>query len=423
MRKLLLITREFPPVLSPPALRWGHLLRHLPSLGWEATVLTARASPVDLLDPEGLVRRLPPSLTVERVVPPLGDRLLLNLLRLKLGALVHVLSRDLLIPDPGVLDAGFWAGAARRSIERVRPDVLIVTGPPFSLWSVAAAASAGSRIPLVYDYRDPWTLPFLSHARRDSTCAVLRRQERRLLRRAEAALVASPSMARAMGEMWPDGEGRIHLLTNGADFSEPRAGVEGGGGPGDCPVIFLHAGSLHGDRSLRRFLAAARESLRRSPGLRIHVRGMGRIFEAPPHLLPPRLTIELLPQRPEREVAAECARADVLLLLQPAGKAVTLPAKTFEYLAARRPILALVPPGHDTDRLLAETGGALRVDGDSEEAVTSAILELGDPERRQRISNSLDTTKCAPYDRRRLAARLAAILDGIVTARPGATLR
>ena len=59
------------------------------------------------------------------------------------------------------------------------------------------------------------------------------------------------------------------------------------------------------------------------------------------------LEVEVQGYRPHDQVIAEMARADALLLTLEdlPGSQRVIPAKLFEYLAARRPILALAPQG------------------------------------------------------------------------------
>ncbi|MGH3905980.1 MAG: glycosyltransferase [Pseudonocardiaceae bacterium] len=74
---------------------------------------------------------------------------------------------------------------ARRTLRGVAADVVVVSVPPFSL-SGAAAIALDPRVPLVLDYRDPWsarhTPPLLAK--------VTRSIERHTLRRAAAVVYA-----------------------------------------------------------------------------------------------------------------------------------------------------------------------------------------------------------------------------------------
>ena len=77
----------------------------------------------------------------------------------------------------------------------------------------------------------------------------------------------------------------------------------------------------------------------------------------------------------------ECSEADGLLLLDKGRRAIIrFPAKLYEYLRLRKPILALTDAQGDTARVLAETGGATVIDLLQEDAIHRGLpsfLESG----------------------------------------------
>ena len=87
----------------------------------------------------------------------------------------------------------------------------------------------------------------------------------------------------------------------------------------------------------------------------------------------------------------------------------------FEYLGARRPILAFGARGGALDRLLAETRGGVLVTTAAE--ARAALLHWA-RERREtgQIVWHGDPEAVARYDRRALAGRWAALLDEVTEA-------
>ena len=91
-----------------------------------------------------------------------------------------------------------------------------------------------------------------------------------------------------------------------------------------------------------------------------------------------------------------------------------LSGKVFEYLAAERPILALVPPDGAAARLLDETGASVVVAPEDVEGTVRALTDLRDRWR----AGALDGTPLSDEWRRRLSRRsrveeLAQLLEKI----------
>ena len=127
--------------------------------------------------------------------------------------------------------------------------------------------------------------------------------------------------------------------------------------------------------------------------------------------------------RPHAEALAAMRAADVLLLLVPraGGRGLSVVSgKVFEYLAAERPILALVPPEGDAATLLRETGSAWIADPDDEAAIAAAIAESVAAWEGGRLEERRLTPEWRErLDRRTRAGELAALLREAVGGPPG----
>jgi glycosyltransferase involved in cell wall biosynthesis len=172
--------------------------------------------------------------------------------------------------------------------------------------------------------------------------------------------------------------GGVVTISNGCDFDD-FAGLDYT--PGRRFRI-THTGSFFGKRDPRPFLTALDES-----GLDVQARFLGDFRSADREWAEERGLItetagdrlELIPYAP-RQAALELQRdSEALLLLIPdaggRGKGV-LSGKVFEYLAAERPVLALVPPDGAAAELIRETGAGVVAPPDDVEAIKQALAEL-----------------------------------------------
>jgi hypothetical protein len=86
--------------------------------------------------------------------------------------------------------------------------------------------------------------------------------------------------------------------------------------------------------------------------------------------------VRFLPALPYRQALQDSGEADLLLLLQGASCDHQIPAKTYEYLRLRKPILALTSTTGDTAALLNECCGATIADISEEDAIYRALPEV-----------------------------------------------
>src|SRR5439155_9020565 len=112
--------------------------------------------------------------------------------------------------------------------------------------------------------------------------------------------------------------------------------------------------------------------------------------------------VELIDHVPRRESLRLQRESDVLLLLIPEaggrGRGV-LSGKVFEYLAAERPILAVVPPDGAAAELIQETHAGVVAPPEDVDAIRAALTGLVERHR----AGTLNGTPLAPGDRDRLS--------------------
>ena len=118
-----------------------------------------------------------------------------------------------------------------------------------------------------------------------------------------------------------------------------------------------------------------------------------------------------------RETVALMRSADLLFLpmhdLPPGPRAGLVPYKTYEYLAAERPILAAVPDGDARDMLSGVSHATLCRPSDVE-ALAAAIGEAVARGRVDRVRDGIDSPVLAPYERRAAVAEIAGVLDSVL---------
>jgi glycosyltransferase involved in cell wall biosynthesis len=410
--KVLLVTRHFPPGGGGGVQRPLKFATHLPALGIETHVL---APDIPGSPPADAELELPTQAWIHRVRyvgPRAGrpaERLLAKQGLARVGTQAALLGRRLLVPDENVPWSTFALPVAIRLVRREKIDVVLTTSPPPSLHLLGAAVKRATGAAWVADLRDPLT----SHPHRrgyESQLARLKEKSvggvgRLVASQADAIVAASDAIAEEARGLEP--KGKVVTIANGCDFDD-FAGLAHH--PSDRLRI-THAGHFHGKRDPKPFLQALAEL-----GLEdLVVRFAGDFREADREYaeslgLGDRL--ELLGDVSRRRSLELQRDSEALLLLVPEsggrGRGV-LTGKIYEYLAAERPILAVVPLDGAAAQLVRETGAGVVVAPDDVEAMREALLDL---HRRWR-DGSLDYTSLSGEWRQRLArgARVEELAD------------
>lgn len=362
-KRVLLVAFHFPPLNSSSGLqRPLSLARYLPAQGWKPAVLTAHASAYESVDPRSEAA-LPADLTVVRARALDAARQL---------AVRGWYPGWFGIPDRWISWLLFAVPAGLRLIRRFRPHVIWSTYPLATAHMIGLALHRASGLPWVADFRDPMVEqvdgqwfpgdPRLRNARLWV--------EEKVARHAAAVTFCTESARQIYLERHPARRpGQVAaVIANGFD-PEPFALAEAelASGPASRvpsgQLTLVHSGTLYPgpDRDPGSFLAAlaalrARGAL--PPNLRVVLRATG--FDKVYQPLIARLQlgdiVELAPPIGYQAALVEMLAADGLLLFQGRTSNPAVPAKVYEYLRARRPILALADAAGETAGLLRRAG-------------------------------------------------------------------
>jgi glycosyltransferase involved in cell wall biosynthesis len=413
--KVLLVTMYFPPAGGGGVQRPLKFATHLPELGIETHVLAPD-------DPKWIHRDdelAPPTLAWvhrARYIGPKGRKPAEELHGTqgleRVGVYARLAGRRLLVPDENVSWNLTAVPAAIRIARREGIDAIVTTSPPSSVHLVGAAVKRATGIPWVADLRDS----VVAHPHRHAERLLVRAKEqgehavaKLISSYADTIVCVSDAIAAEMRERKP--AGRVVTIANGSDFDD-FAGLEHR--PYERFRI-THAGSFFGKRDPRPFLTALHDS-----GLDIVARFLGD-FRSTDREWAERLglgdRLELIDYAPRRRSLELQRDSEALLLLIPdaggRGKGV-LSGKVFEYLAAERPILAVVPPDGAAAALIREAGAGVVVAPDDVEGMVGALRDLHERWR----AGSLDAPPLSEEWRTRVSRRsrveeLARVLEGL----------
>jgi hypothetical protein len=375
-RRILLIAFHFPPFTGSSGIqRTLGLVRYLPAAGWDPIVLSAHRRAYENTS-EDLLAEIPSSVLVERAFALDTARDLTIF-----GRYPAILAR----PDRWV--SWYWRAvpAGLRLIQRFSPSAIWSTYPIATAHLIGAELQRRSGLPWIADFRDPMAQD--GYPSDPRTWRRFKEIEEDTASRAARLVFVTPGAMKTYVERYPDTpREKFACIENGYDevlfrSAEKVVGERGPLNPGR--LTLLHSGVVYPSERDPTALFAALSELRRSGVLSEH--NFRLRFRAPLHdQLLLRLgdetaildLIEVLPPLPYVEALAEMMRADALVVMQAANCNEQIPAKVYEYLRARRPILALADPAGDTAHALEDAGVRHIAKLEDKAAVEAAVADF-----------------------------------------------
>lgn len=447
-RRVLVVFEKFPPFTLSGSWRPYFFAKHLPEYHYLPYVIGARPDPNDPTDPE-LVAQLDPRCACEQkslwVAPPRAwmERLFRTKGKNRHEATATTTASAKNESSP-VNQAGngsyqktwrfkvYWAlvwrlywyldwggpavWAGLRAAMRWRFDLIWVSGPHSRNVFAAYWLSVLLRKPLVVDLRDPWTYGSLWTPKTDNVARAEKKWARRILQRARRIIFTSPLTQREMARRFPSVPAdRMVTITNGfADQAvEPLR---------DMPLdkcLFRYVGSLNDRRRPDVLLEGFSQVCARNPefadGARLEfVGGMAghqqRIAEFELND-----AVKDVGRVSHTDSVRMIAGADVNILLQTItdGQDV-ISGKAFEYMAARKPILAVVAPTGGDAWLIEQTGAGVVAPFDDVAQVADAMEACWRDWRDGAMTFQMSDEALEKFSRRHLTADLARVFDDVL---------
>ncbi|HET9977952.1 MAG TPA: glycosyltransferase [Burkholderiaceae bacterium] len=349
-----MVAFHFPPLAGSSGIqRTLRFVQQLPRWGWQPLVLSAHPRAYEQTGTD-LLGDIPDDTVVERAFA-------LDMRRIALrGRYVAALAR----PDRWISWKFDAVRRGLRMIERYRPAAIWSTYPIATAHAIGAELQRRSGLPWLADFRDPMAQD--GYPADPKTWRSFKAIEQRAIEAAACSVFTTPSAARAYRTRYPAAASRIVLLENGYDEDSFAAAEAALGAPQPLnpgAVTLLHSGIVYPSERDPTQLMAALGRLRRQG--RVSPQGLRLRFRAAVHDdLLRRLAeqhgvadlVETLPPLPYRDALAEMMCADALLVMQGDNCNEQVPAKVYEYLRAKRPILCLADPAGDTAAVMREAG-------------------------------------------------------------------
>ena len=438
-----MVAYYFPPLSTSGAMRPLGFCRHLPACGWAPRVVAVdpwTLSPRPAID-AALGRRVPAAVHVDRVGHSMPMAVLIRWrealrrtlpqpsqpptarpdVRRSAGLQACVLEHLFHVPDA----QRYWRGhAVAAAGNGERPDVVYATGGPWTSLLAGRALARRFGVPFVADFRDPWVRnPFRTYL--PLVRARSRRLERAVCRAASHVVLNTVELRDRFAADYPEMRSKFVAVSNGFDDDDSDGSdspeAEGVACAPPVSVDLWHFGTIYGKRSPEALLRAAANAIDggriAAARIRVHFVGDWELADgAPASRLARRLGASGVVVReapvPHFQCLALMRRAPALLVIQPESP-LQVPAKIFEYVATRRPMLVVGGEGA-TASLVRRHALGCPVPNDAE-AIEALLVRLANGDALAAPPPGATTQ----FTYRTLTAQLAAVLDAAVRGAEG----
>jgi len=411
-----MLSYYFPPIGMGGTQRAAKFAKYLPEFGWEPTVVTVKPIAYWALDPALLdelyavriirTESFDPQRLMAKYRPskrePAGAK--------RNGGLVSALNEFVipffLLPDSKIL----WKHHVLKTIDELlvheKFDALYTTSPPHSVQLIGKKLAKKYGLKWVADFRDSWAGGVVVHEPTIFQRRMNRFLQKRVLNAADVVVCVTGEMKKEFDQL----AANVHWIPNGFDPADfPAAEKEK-----KKKFVFCHCGTITKFSHPEGLLCAFSELKTKKPELYKQILfrfvghdSLGNFLELVKKFNV-QDAVEYHGYKTHREALRDLVNADALLLIA-LGKPGDhfIPGKTFEYLGASKPVLALTNIV-DTKSLLEKFTRVFILDPENPNAIIETIEKIIHFRARETKN---DVQK---YNRKLQTKQLAEILDDLI---------
>lgn len=371
MKKVLIITYYWPPSGGAGVQRWVKLTKYLTRMGIECHVLTVDENKASYQEwDESLVADIDSKVIVYKTnsfeptniyakivgkdkVPTSGFA---NVDNSKLSQkFVNAIRSNFFIPDPRIGWKSFAYRKAKEIIKEQKIKNVITTSPPHSVQMIGLKLKSHLNIHWIADINDPWTdiyyYKYLMHSK--ISHAINSRYERNVFENADQVITVSKGFKELFDSKHFDLKSEIKIITNGYDHEdfefEPKRKLE------DGFFNIVYTGTISDQYQPYGVLTALKEFVETNK-IKTKITFVGKIDDKICQFMDKNgIDYHLVGYVKHQEAIEYQMNADLLLLFIPkvSDSEGIIPAKIFEYIAAKRPILGVGENHSDVGEMLS----------------------------------------------------------------------
>lgn len=387
MFKVLVVAYYFPPMGLSGVQRTLKFVKYMKNYNWNPTVITSsnvayfahdKSLSKELTDTDIKVIRISGSKEPNSVLAKLGT---IKLPREFVRNIFDKLSQTFFIPDNKIS----WSKLAYKKIDKIlsteKYDALFITCPPFSAFDVISQIKKKHDIPLFADYRDLWYKSYFAFYPTPFHKLLHKKKEYNALKAADRIIVTNRKIKEKLLNTYPfltfeD----VVIISHGYDKDDFDK-IEAQPKPLN-KMVLMYSGIFMVYNTPAYFLKAFKQLTIERPDIasNIELHFVGFLRKENQKLIR-KLSLQSFVKDHgyvnHDESIAKLKSADVLWFMVGRRRNIDaiLPGKVYEYIGAKKPILACVPDGA-AKMAVEETGAGFICSPDNIDEIKNTILKV-----------------------------------------------
>lgn len=373
-KKVLIITHYFPPNGGGGVIRMLKLGKYISSFGWDPIFLTADVNGLTI--DTTLLDELPSNVKIVRTKPSIINNLKFRLLKTafnshslpnkkvkKYPVLIYLVSVAVKFFEILKKPIESWVLLPDHQITWVHPAILIgkeilrendvkaiiSSGPPHSVHIVGEKLSQQFAIPWLIDFRDDWSDNPLFTPTSKYGQQYVKKMELRMVKNSAYVTTVSPPLRDKIAARFPkDWNNKFITIRNGFDPADFVGDVPDQNHTSELHLVYV--GSYGASRTTAAMWSAFDRLKNEDPNSfsQIKIEFIGQFTDDKrkwQNMFSNQIVFTSTISH--KEAVLRMRQADALFILLSAGEdgATAMPGKFYEYLAAKRPIVAFTCPG------------------------------------------------------------------------------
>ena len=409
MKKALLIAYHFPPLGGGGVFRTLKFTKYLPEFGYQPYILTVKNPMYREKDPT-LVEEIPMEAEIHRTFS-FEHRIL------RAPRLLNINLKWFYMPDQNVGWLPFGVSSGAKIVRKENIDLIYATSPIWTSLLIGLFIKKKTKKPLVVDFRDPWVENFSIIYPTKFHEHIDRMMEKMVLTQADYVVVATDSIKNNLIRKYPFITSRIETITNGfdpADFEGLKTSKK------SDKFTITYVASIYDLLTAKPFLTALKEFVEEKKEFKekVEVVFVGNCGKETPQLvrqLGLEENVRFIGYVPHKKSLEFMMNSQVLLLLitleGSKGEGI-LTVKLFEYLASRKPIVAIAPENGLAANVIKSLNAGIVISPGNVQRIKKAIANYYEQWAEGKLSAAKDiTSNIEPYSRKFLTGKLADIFD------------